>query len=418
MKYFIITFGCQMNISDSERIASILEEAGHKQADNPESADLIVINSCSVRQSAIDRTFGALNKFKNKKIVLAGCILESDKKKFKDKAQFWNPADYFEKLPRRESQFTAYVPIMTGCNNFCSYCVVPYTRGREKSRPAKEIITEVESLAKRGFKEIFLLGQNVNSYASKFPISNFQFPIKSQISNSKKEKDLNFAGLIKLINQIPGEFWLNFISSHPKDMSDELIETAAKSPKMISYIHLPVQAGDNKILKAMNRRYTVAHYKNLIKKIRKSFQKFKPELPVAISTDIIVGFPGETKKQFQNTLKLAREVKFDMIYLAQYSPREGTAAAKMKDDVPPAEKKRRAVALDKALKKTAFANNKKYIGKEAEVLVDKISNGFAFGKTQTFKNVKFPAGNFKPGDLAKVKIIGAKAFNLRGETIK
>lgn len=393
----------------------ILEEAGYKHIPDPESADLIVINSCSVRQGAIDRTFGNMEKFKNKKIILAGCVLESDKKKLEGKAEFWNPADYFEKLPKRENKFTAYVPIMTGCNNFCSYCVVPHTRGREKSRSAKEILAEVESLAKRGFKEIFLLGQNVNSYRDKAP--SLREASTRATKQSRSAATIDFPQLLKLIDQIPGDFRLNFISSHPKDMSAQLIEAAAKSPKITPYIHLPVQAGDNKVLKAMNRRYNAAHYKNLVKKIRAAFKKYKPELPVTISTDIIVGFPGETKKQFQNTLKLAREVKFDMIYLAQYSPREGTAAARMKDNVPKQEKKRRAVALDKTLKKTALANNKKYIGKEVEVLVDKISDGFAFGKTQTFKDIKFPVGNLKPGDLARVKIISAKPFNLQGKLI-
>lgn len=324
MKYWIITYGCQMNKSDSERIASILKKQGYLPALKEAEADLILINVCSVRQSAVNRVYAKVNKyFKKKKIILTGCVLKEDKNKLKNKvSEFWHPDYYFECLPIHQSKFQAFLPIMTGCNNFCAYCVVPYTRGREKSRPAKEIIREIKSLVKKDYKEVILLGQNVNSY---------------------KDKNVNFPKLLKKINNIKGNFKINFITSHPKDMSDELIETMAKCQKLIKEIHLPVQSGDNEILKKMNRHYTTAQYKNLIKKIREKIPGIK------ISTDIIVGFPGETKKQFQNTVKLAKEIKFEKAYVSKYSPRPGTLAFKLKDNVSPQEKKTRWQILEKLI---------------------------------------------------------------------
>ncbi|MCX6731796.1 MAG: MiaB/RimO family radical SAM methylthiotransferase [Candidatus Parcubacteria bacterium] len=318
-KYHIITFGCQANVADSERISAKLEKQGYKKTDEIKKANIVVINACSVRQSAINRVYSKLNKFKNKKIILAGCVLESDKKKMKDKVwKFWCPDEYFNQKPLYKSKTRAYVPIMTGCNNFCTYCVVPYTRGREISRPAQEIINETKKLIKNKYKEIWLIGQNVNSYP-------------------------DFPGLLKKINDIPGDFIIHFMTSHPKDMSDELIKTIAECEKVSREIHLPVQSGDNKILKAMNRHYTVEHYKKLIKKIR---QKIKG---VKISTDIIVGFPGETKKQFDNTVKLFKEICFFKAYVSKYSPRPGTKAAKLKDNISSEEKKRRWQILNKLI---------------------------------------------------------------------
>jgi len=378
MRYYIITYGCQMNKNDSERIAAILEQRGHKPASNAQGADLIVLNSCSIRQSAVDRIYGKINRFGNKKIIVAGCLLEYDKKRLAvhKNISFWHPNDYFNLSPIPQSRFSAFVPIMTGCNNFCSYCVVPYTRGREKSRPAKEIIAEVKSLIKKGYKEIILLGQNVNSYSynrKHITHNNNLLPERTPKTSRAKSKAIDFPKLLKLINNLPGDFRLMFLTSHPKDMSDELIETIARCQKITPQIHLPVQSGDNQILRKMNRHYTTAHYKKLIKKIRAAFKKYRPSgaksplegrakaapgaalarktnfPPVTISTDIIVGFPGETKKQFQNTVKLCREIKFDKAYIAKYSPRPGTAAAKLKDDVSPKEKKRRWLILDKLI---------------------------------------------------------------------
>ena len=315
-----------MNKSDGERIISVLKKQGYLPALKEAEADLILINVCSVRQSAVNRVYAKVNKyFKKKKIILTGCVLKEDKNKLKNKvSEFWHPDYYFECLPIHQSKFQAFLPIMTGCNNFCAYCVVPYTRGREKSRPAKEIIREIKSLVKKDYKEVILLGQNVNSY---------------------KDKNVNFPKLLKKINNIKGNFKINFITSHPKDMSDELIETMAKCQKLIKEIHLPVQSGDNEILKKMNRHYTASHYKKLIKKIKQKIPGIK------ISTDIIVGFPGETKKQFQNTVKLAKEIKFEKAYIAKYSPRQGTLAFKLKNNVSPQEKKTRWQILEKLINK-------------------------------------------------------------------
>jgi len=340
MKYFILTYGCQMNESDSGKIAALLQKQGHKQAKNEADANLIVLNCCSVRQTAVHRVYDKINKYTGKKkLILAGCVLEKDKNVLKEKVnEIWHPDEYFECTPFYKNKNIAYVPIMTGCNNFCSYCAVPYTRGREKSRPANKIINEVKSLLKKGYKEIMLLGQNVNSYLSQ------NSKLKTQSQNLKL-KTINFPKLLKLINDIPGNFKLSFLTSHPKDMSDELIATMTKCEKLIKEIHLPVQSGDNAILRKMNRHYTIANYKNLIKKIRKAIPGIK------ISTDIIVGFPGETKKQFQNSVKLAKEINFDKAYVAKYSSRPGTAAAKLKDDIPQEEKKRRWRILDTLINK-------------------------------------------------------------------
>jgi len=397
MKYFIITYGCQMNHSDSEKITTRLQSMGHKKAPSIQVADLVVINACSVRQSATHRVYGKVENYKHKKIIIAGCVLPKDKKQLLEKnVEFWHPDEYFCLPATPENNFSAAVPIMTGCNNFCTYCVVPFTRGREKSRSAKEIIAEIKKLLKNGVKEITLLGQNVNSY---------------------RDKNLNFPKLLQAINNLPGNFWLSFLTSHPKDMSEELIETAARCQKVTPYIHLPIQSGDNEILKKMNRRYSVDHYKNLIKKIRQSFKKYRPAFPpVAISTDVIVGFPGETKKQFQNTEKIMRELKFDMAYLGRYSFRDGSAATKLEDNVLSKEKRCRETALNNILTKTVSSNNRKYLGQKVLVLIKEIKNGFAFGKTATFKTVKIPNKNLKPGDLIQAKITKTLAWGLSGKT--
>ncbi|MBL7141934.1 tRNA (N6-isopentenyl adenosine(37)-C2)-methylthiotransferase MiaB [Patescibacteria group bacterium] len=419
MKYYIITYGCQMNKSDSERIATALENISYQPALKIEQADLIVVNMCSVRQSAVDRVYGLDKKFielkkQNPKLktVLTGCVLKPDKNKLKKQFDLIfdiknltklskilcspfiiprsNALEYFSVLPVSDSPVSAYVPIMTGCNNFCAYCVVPYVRGREISRPAQKIINEIKKLIKKGYKEIILLGQNVNSY---------------------KDRNIDFPKLLELINNLPGKFWIRFLTSHPKDLSDELIEIIANCKKITEYLHLPVQAGDNQILKKMNRGYTLEQYKELIKKIRKKIKN------ISISTDIIVGFPGETKKQFKQTVKLMKWAKFDMAYTAQYSPRPMTAASKLKDDVPKEEKKKREKILTKILKKTALKNNKRYVNKTIEVLIENKNKDNSFlGKTRTFKNVKIkdPKGSLKIGQFVKIKITGARPWGLEG----
>lgn len=330
-----------MNESDSERIAAVLENAKLKLAKTEDNADFIILNMCSVRQKSVDKITRKIKelrrKNKNIKILLTGCVLEKDKKEFKKITDLIFKIDDLQKLPKLlgikqyivkkhylktipkygKGKF-AHLPIMTGCNNFCSYCVVPYTRKREISRSEKEIILEIKKLLKQGYETIWLLGQNVNSY---------------------KYQDLNFPKLLQKIEKIPGKFEIAFLTSHPKDFSDNLIETIASSKKIKRYVHLPVQAGSNKILKKMNRNYTKEHYLNLVSKIKK-------EVPEAeLSTDIIVGFPGETKKDFLDTVDVVKKANFKKAYIACYSPRPGTAAEKLKDNVPQKEKERREKVL-------------------------------------------------------------------------
>ncbi len=416
-KYFIITFGCQMNKSDSERIASLLELMGYKPAQKINRADLIVVNMCSIRQSAVDRVYGKIFDFaklktQNSKLktVLTGCILKKDRQKFaqkfnlilniKDLTKWPLPLimsdrtlleeNYLNIKPKYQTQFSASIPISNGCNNFCSYCVVPFTRGPLVCRDHRKILKEVRKVIKNGTKEIWLLGQNVDDYQS---------------------REINFAKLLKMVNDIPGDFWIRFTSSHPNYFSDELIKTIGECEKVTPYLNLPVQSGDNKILKKMNRPYTVARYKKLVKRIRK-------EIPgIALSTDIIVGFPGETKKQFENTKKLFKEIKYDMAYIAQYSPRQGTAALKLEDNVSQKEKNRREKVLTKILEKTALENNKKYIGKIINILPTKHKNGFLTGKSFHYKTVKLKGKKDLIGKFIKVKIIDALPWGLKGKLL-
>jgi len=313
-----------MNKSDSERIAAALEKKGYKPAPQINGADLIVVNMCSVRQSAVDRIYGLSPKFekikaKNHRIktVLTGCILKKDKVKFR------KIFDEVWEKPRKKSTPSKFIPISKGCNNFCTYCVVPYTRGPLKCRSPKNIIKEAKASVRAGFKEIWLLGQNVNQYYS---------------------EKINFAGLLKMINNIPGDFSIRFTSPHPADFTDELIDVMAKCQKVAKYLNLPVQSGDSRVLKRMNRPYTAKQYKELVKKIRKRI----PD--INLSTDVIVGFPGETKKQFENTVKLFKEIRFNLAYIAKYSPRPGTAAFLMKDNISLKEKKQRERILMKLIK--------------------------------------------------------------------
>jgi len=322
--------------------------------------------------------------------------------------------DYLKVKPSYSNNFTALVPIMTGCNNFCTFCVVPYTRGREISRLAEEIICEIKNLIERGYKEVWLLGQNVNSY------------------NSGK---VNFPKLLKMINDIPGNFWIRFTSSHPKpstrvelgagpvphrnkvsgagDFSwDELIETMVNCEKVTEYLNLPVQSGDDDILERMNRPYTIKQYKILVKRIKKNIPN------ICLSTDVIVGFPGEKESQFQNTVKLFKEIEYDMAYISQYSSRTGTKANKFEDDVSHKEKERRWKILSDILRKTALAKNKKYTGKNIEVLPDSYKNGFLIGKSGSYKTVRFKGPKNLIGKFVKVRITEALPWGLKGEISK
>jgi tRNA-2-methylthio-N6-dimethylallyladenosine synthase len=467
--YFIKTFGCQMNVSDSERISGFLEKNGFKPASNIDEADLAVFNTCGVRQMAENRVYGQIHNLKKQvtrnkiqtKIILTGCLANRKdvQRRLKDKVDlFCEIKDFPEKIlnfefrisnqalisnalilkqtikstfnnsdlnqnskfkiqnlgasesscsylsikPNYGNNYSANIPIMSGCNNFCSYCVVPYARGRETSRPAEKILDEIRGLVKNGYKSITLLGQNVNSYKSE----------------NIKLKNYNFSKLLKEINKIPGKFWIYFVSSHPKDMSDELIETIAKCKKVCEMIHLPVQSGSDEILEKMNRKYTAKHYLGLVRKIKSAFKKHKPGIPFSLTSDIIVGFPGETRKQFLESAEIMEKVRYDMVFFGQYSPRPGTAAWKFKDDVSNAEKARREKYLNTILAGTALANNRKYLQKTVEVLIENQKNGSCFGKTRTLKNVKIATDRKKlVGNFVSTKITKTTAWHLEGELL-
>lgn len=417
--FHIITIGCQMNKSDSERIVFYLENHGLKEIDDWHKAGVIIVVTCGIRQSAEDHVYGLFPHFKKENpkaiTVLAGCLSKrKDVKKRLDKyVDLWLPTDelpklnrylalprekkfnkeYLEIAPKVRSPFSAYVPIGNGCNNFCSYCVVPYARGREKYRRAINILHEVKGFVKKGYKEIILIAQNVNSYRD-------------------PEKDMRFPELLEKTADIKGDFWVRFLSSHPKDMSDDLIKVVAANPKLCNYFHFAVQSGDNEILRLMNRKYTLEQYKEKVAKI-------KATLPDAsISTDTIVGFPGETKKQFANSLKLYREVGYDMAYIAKFSPRPGTVAAQMKNNISFEEKKRREDELVAILKKTALENNRRFIGLAVRVLVEgRKKSGEWYGRNEQDKIVILEKSvnlSNLVGKFISVKIKEASDFGLKG----
>ena len=413
MKYLITTFGCQANAADSEKTAEIMESLGYNSAENTEDLisaknPVLIFNTCSVRQKAEDRVFGLNNKLQQLKIVncklkiiLTGCMTHYGKDELKKRLPLF---DYFidikniDKLKKilkpvsnvagrtwQVGKPSALVPVSNGCDKFCAYCIVPLARGREISRTVLDILSDVKKAVDNETKEIWLLGQTVNSY---------------------KNNDVKFHDLLRLVNDITGDFWIRFTSPHPKDFSDELIKAMAECKKFAHYINLPVQSSNNAVLKRMGRPYTVGHYKNLVKKIRKAI----PD--IAISTDVIVGFPGETKKQFEDTKKLFKEIKFDMAFISEYSPRPKTVAAKIfKDDVPHTEKKRRKNELNEILKKTALENNKKMIGKTVKVL-----NGRTEGnKPIELINVKHSMLN--KNKFTIVKITKANIWSLKGKLL-
>lgn len=454
MKYFLRVFGCQMNVSDSERLRTVLDKLHYKKTDIENEADLIVIVACAVRQPAVDRIYGRAKRWQSIKnirpltTILTGCVLEHDKNKMinvfdhiipindinrlpeilRPKANTPSstaaPLDeYFNILPQYNSDFQAFVPISSGCNKFCSYCAVPYTRGREISRPPDNIFNEVNDLINKGYKEITLLGQNVNSYGWDFEGVSINYP-KGKVLLHKKSTEghieinkrvvnnpMSFPILLKNISFIPGDFWIRFITSHPYDMDDELINAISNNKKITPYIHLAVQSGSNKVLRRMNRLYTIEHYKKRIKLIRKLIPN------AVISTDIIVGYSGETDSDFDKTVQLVKEIKFDMAYIAQYSPRPGTLGEKLPDDVPHKLKIFREYTLNNALRKVALENNKKLVSSTQKVLFEKYSNGYCYGKTYGFKNIKVTANIDCVGNFYNVLINKASPWNLSGKII-
>lgn len=410
-KYHIWTIGCQMNKAESARLASYFQGFGYQLAAKADEADLIVLNSCVVRQSAENRVLNKLASLKPLKkarpdleIAVTGCLVDSDvahlKKRFPHVDFFFGPGEPPPWLEGDKSwpvvpahpEVSAFVTIMQGCNNFCAYCIVPYRRGRERSRPVVEVVAEVAKLVGNGAREITLLGQNVNSYGHDLP----------------GQPDL--ADLLVELNGMAGLLRLRFLTNHPKDMSPRLIRAVAQLSKVCEQLSLPVQSGDDDILRAMRRGYTVAHYRRLISDIRS-------QIPgVAINTDVIVGFPSESRQQFQNTYDLLSELKFDAVHIAVYSVRTGTIAAReLSDDVPPEEKKARLGEIERRQEAVAGELNRRLRGKTVEVLVEGIKGGKWYGRTRTGKLVFFSDESHCLGKLVEVIIKEVSPWSLKGE---
>jgi len=432
-KYFIFTYGCQMNVRDSETIAGLLEAMRYIEAASPEEADLILFNTCSVRHSAENKVYGKLGeimslKKKNPDILIAfgGCMAQLAEVRQKLKKQgvdvvfgthnihelphliqearesqspvfrVWEKeGQVIESLPsKRPNGISAFVNIMYGCNNFCSYCIVPYTRGRERSRHFADIIKEVEKLAANGYKEVTLLGQNVNSYGKGLGVK------------------IDFADLLREVNAVEGIERIRFTTSHPKDVSDKLIDTIAECSKVCEHIHMPLQAGSNTVLQRMNRSYTREHYLELVGKIRHKIPS------IAITSDLIVGFPGETEEDFLQTLDMVEKVRFDAAFTFMYSPRSGTKAALFGDQVSLEEKKERLQRLNDVQYRIATEINESLAGTVQEVLVEgpsKTNREKLTSRTRTNRIVIFSGPKTLIGKLINVKIVKARTFSLFGE---
>lgn len=437
LKFYVETFGCQMNVRDSETIKGILVRIGYTECAEKEEADLIFYNTCCVREHAEKRLMGNIGALKDLKdanpgliIGICGCMMQQDGmakkllKRFPHVSLIFGPNVVFripemiervlsgervimtdeenfaiaENLPQlRDNPRSAFVNITFGCNNFCTYCIVPFVRGRERSRDFENIYKEVESLCSSGITEITLLGQNVNSYAN----------------------DLNsgsFAELLVGLNDIPGLKRLRFMSSHPKDLNDDVIKAIASTSHVCHHVHLPVQSGSNEILKRMNRKYSREEYLDIIRKLRTAV----PD--IEFTTDIIVGFPGETEEMFQETLSLVDEVGFAAAFTFAYSPRAGTAAAKMKDQIPENIKKRRLQELNQLQAMKTVENNQKYIGYEGEVLVEgfdqRTNETLLYGKYSNFKMVYFPGNPDQVNTYVNVRVLATNKNSMIGEQLQ
>ena len=433
--FYLKTYGCQMNEHDSENMKAILKELGMQEEENFEKADLLMLNTCSIRENAHNKVFGMLGRIKHLKekkknivVGITGCMSQEEsvaneikqkykwmdfvlgthnihklgdivinsfqEKKLKIEAQSIE-GEIIEDLPvERQSKYKAYVNIMYGCDKFCTYCIVPYTRGKQRSRDKEDIIKEVKDLIKQGYQEVTLLGQNVNAYGKDL------------------EKDCTMANLLEEIakTNIPR---VRFMTSHPWDFTDEMIEVIAKYENIMPSIHLPVQSGNTEVLKKMGRRYTKEEYLTLFNKLK---QKIKN---VSISTDIIVGFPNETKEEFEDTLDLVNKCKYDLAYTFIFSPRVGTPAEKMEDNISKEEKEQRLYKLNELVNKYALENNKKLENKTVKVLIEgENEKGSLMGYTETNKLVNVKGPKEIIGKIVKVKINEAKTWSLNGEYIK
>ena len=444
LKYNILTMGCQLNENDSEKLSGMIEEMGYERTDDSKEADLAVLNTCCVRENAEDRLFGKLGELKKLKeergtvIAIGGCMMQekhiTDKIKesypytdmlFGTHTMHKFPQDLYEVLEnkkkledildidgkvyeglsiRRDSSIKASVTIMNGCNNFCSYCIVPYVRGRERSREPKAIIEEVQELAKQGYKEITLLGQNVNSY--------LRVEREKGIEFEEYEGINSFATLLRAVNKIEGIERIRFVSPHPKDFTDDVIEAIADCEKVCKLVHLPLQAGNTKVLKEMNRKYTKEQYLQLV-------EKMKAKIPnLTLSTDIIVGFPGETDEEFEDTLDVVEKVKYEQVYMFIYSRRVGTPGNKMENQVPEENKHTRFDKLKALVESQIAERNKEYIGTTQKVLVEgtsKNNENMLTGRTDSNKVVVFEGNKDLIGTMQELKITEEHMWYLKGE---
>lgn len=428
------SYGCQQNVSDGEKLDGLLSEMGYGFCDSPEKADLVLFNTCAVRENAEDRVFGNVGALKaakqrnrNMLICVCGCMTQQEHiaQKFQksypyvdlvfgthalqkfpellyrallEKKPVIDITEYdtgvLEGIPaRRESGLKAWLPIMYGCNNFCTYCIVPHVRGREVSRKSRDILREFTELVQSGCREITLLGQNVNSYGKGL------------------EEDINFSGLLRMLNRVEGDFRIRFMTSHPKDATFELIDTIAECEKVCRHFHLPVQSGSDRILSLMNRRYTVADYLRLVDYARERI----PD--IAFTSDIIVGFPSETEEDFEETLSLLKRVRYDSLFSFIYSKRVGTKAAEMDDPTPQKEKTARMARLLELQKEIGLANYQSLVGKTVAVLADGEGKekGLLSGRTSQFEIVEFPGKPEEIGQFIEVRITRAMNWALAGE---
>ena len=438
-KYYIQTFGCQMNVHESEKVAGIFVELGFSEAEDVKNADVVMINTCAIRENAEKKIESYIGNLKAQKlagnikcICIMGCMTQQDNRAnllkqkfpfidiingtnnllgFKEEFISWVnkrksiinilPSRTAEETPSvyRTSGVNAYVNISFGCNNFCTYCIVPYVRGREISRPMEDILREVENLLKEGYKQITLLGQNVNSYG-----------------NDIEDENINFVNLVKEIDKFDYKFRLRFMTSHPKDLSEDLIIAIANSKHICHGIHLPVQSGSSKVLESMNRRYSREHYLSIVKKIKKHI----PDC--GLTTDIIVGFPGETEEDFEDTMSLIKEVGYQQIFGFLYSKRKGTVAEKMENHIPLATKKARLQRLIELEREIATEISNSMIGKTIEVLIEGTNKNYMVGSSDQNKNVNILIPDGKSfdeyyGKFINVKITSAKLTVLYAELV-
>ena len=427
-----------MNLSDTERVRTVLQQMGYEPTDNEEEANIMGIIACSVRQKGIDKVYGRIEKWnamKNRKSVItfvSGCILPADRVRFlklfdlvftmnelpqlpemirqygivtpaslKEVNPSANMEPFWEICPMRTSQFEAFIPIQNGCNNFCTYCAVPYTRGREVSRPSEEILNEVKELVEKDYKSITLLGQNVNSYGL-----------------DKKGEEINFAELLRRIGEYGKasgkEFWVYYTAPHPRDMGDDIIEVMSQYDCLAKQIHIPIQSGDEAMLQRMNRHHNLERYRHIIQTIHE-------KLPTAtIFTDIIVGFTHETEEEFENTRKAMEEFKYNMAFIAQYSVREGAAASKWEDDVPKEVKRQRYHRLTEELMKHSIIYNQNLVGQTVKMLVETHDrkNGYLTGHTEGKIVIRFASRDTSLiGQIVKVKVTSASPLSIEGELV-